>query len=479
MSLCASVLFCGQSVSAQEQAPVADTAAATSPDELTAVPANESPAETPKDLPVVIKKSSDENADPAKSKAAGKTAPHSKGSEWQVKWTSPDGKSGTLPAKAVGLSDNDRQLIFLTVPAFVSGLGDGEIKAEHKVGDEWVPMLTKEIAGKLNLALSASVEQARLTGKNGKSAEYEFKVVPRPPSLLLTSKCKKLGLRSEIQDAGLTTFPALLSCHVDNKKNGEVIFSSLADAEWYGTEIFETQGKGERWKAFSYKDIITLQKWHIKWGGQAAGGEVKTTAQIKIPVPVIPPAEAPKAKFSYVIGLNYLSGTASSGSLSASLGGLQIPIGVRFQKEGGWWLLGTDYQFFAYSLSGSNTTNALDIYAGLDFGNKSFRFIPRVGYFNRYLNTPDLQSASSFAAPRIGADLVYKSGTHQFGVSAVDAQTSSSGQFSETKFGAFYQGNWLAHKPTRLFIESTQIQASSNSVSIQANWLTFGLTLQF
>lgn len=353
-------------------------------------------------------------------------------------------------------------------------------KAWLKHDEDWIEIPVVEKNGVAFLELNLSQAQIRIEGQGGAEEITSYQLQPHARPLLLSSSCRKAKVKFKFASKQDSRFPAMLMCESKGKLLDKIYFSSTADSEWYGSDAFETGGKGEAWKSFSYKDVMTLPRWQLSWGSE----EDKNTVQIRVPKP--PGVEKPtiKSDFSISLGLDYLNGKVSKNNLSENVGAFIVPLRVTYQKNKSWWLVGGGYDLFIYSLqknsAGSNSISKFEVWGGADYVLPSFTLRGQLGYLNRSIEAPTAGVSAAFSAPRLGFEVLREEGKmNLYGLSAYHATASSDGSYAETHAALFYQRQFLWNRFERLQIHYTQLKSKSSSLSSDASWLGIGLNLQF
>lgn len=391
---------------------------------------------------------------------------------WNIVLSADGEGEKSISVKTVSLDDEGRQVLFLAIEA-----PGGTDKAEQLVQDQWVPLKVHNFKGKNYLLLTESQGEFRVDGKSSK-----YKLNGENNFFKVAKNCDQLKLKTKTISKSPSRFPAVLNCVWEDKKIKEVIFSTTGDSEWFGAGgAFESAGKGERWKVFSWKDIATFPRWEIKWGSEAEPNQqaflIPQPPGSKTPKPIIP-------SFKFTVGLQYVSGNLTRTAESSKASGVQIPVGVVYQPEKAWWFLGANYEFFALSASkvtgGSNSISGFSFNGGLDLGIGSTGFMKfNLGYRNRNIDAPGVRLSSTFDAPQVGVEFGFLGQQNGLGVFAQQAQTSGEGKYSELNAGIYYQSPLLFNHWTRFTLATNKLKASVSSIDFSAQWISLGFGVQF
>lgn len=409
----------------------------------------------------------------------------------RILWKKIGGETGQWPTSPSELALEDKKILFLPVviPAATKSVSilsaDGEIPVTLKTTSTNKYMLLEQSAGQLQIIDEANIK-----------TNYSFQLSYPRPLMILSPSCQPLNLQVEMLSSNATIMPSLLTCTVSpqaassnpKKKPStdieiqNIIFSTVTNAEWFGAGIFEIEGKGERWKTFAAKDIIALpqSRWEISWGS----ADKKNVARITVIKPKKPTPPTPKPPLTFWAGAQYLTGTIEKSGVSSPMAGLVIPLEAQYQLEKAWWYLGGSYDFFAYATQkqngGSNSTSALNLWAGAEYKLTNLAFRADAGYLSRSLDAPGVQTSSSFEALRYRGSAIYNfSNDRSFGFSFLMAQTSAQGQFSENDIGLYYQDKMFLQRDVRLLLTSATLKATSGVVQLKSQWMQFGISLGF
>lgn len=398
-------------------------------------------------------------------------------------WKDSAGSENNSVVRAVTADADGRQLIFLAFESpFVGAQTAGYL--EEGVSDETsleeIPSIpVKARGGKKYLLLWHKAGKVKVVNEDGSTVLFTYELNPTKSSLQLSPSCRKFQFKVKTVSQDTASFPAMIHCTVKNGLVEEVTFSTLAEADWFGSAAFENAGKGERWKSYIYKDISTLGIWEMSWGDPDA----KAVGKVLIPKPEKKTPVQPKPTLIFMVGLQYLSGKASKAATEGDIAGMQVPLSVQYQKDGAWWYLGSGYEFFVLSTTqssaGSNSLSNLGAWAGAEAKFTNFSLRGSLGFSSRALTVPDIGVTSTFEAPRLGAELHRITPTSLTGLEVAMAQTSTEGTFEEMTATLFYQTKLLFGKETRFQFVNTNMKASSKNMDIEANWMSLGLALQF
>lgn len=382
------------------------------------------------------------------------------------------------------ISDSDgRQLLFLafdspTPNAKAAGYIDAEGSEETPI--EELPVIPVKAKGdKKFLMLWHKAGKVKIANEDGSNFTFTYELAPTKSVLQISPSCRKSQFKVKTIGNDQASFPAMIVCKNKDNAVEEMTFSTLEEAEWFGSQAFENAGKGERWKSFIYKDVAMLGIWEVSWGdpsAKAVGKILIPKTNKKIPIP-------PKPALTFMAGVQYLSGKATKDPKEADLGGIQIPLSVQYQKDGAWWFLGSGYEFYVFSTSssasGSNSLSNLGAWGGAEYKAGSLAFRGSVGYSSRALTVPDISVTSTFESPRLGADVHYTSGANLMGLEVVMAQTSTEGKYEEMTATLFYQTKMLFSRETRFQFVNSSVKASTTTMEVEATWMTLGLAIQF
>lgn len=394
---------------------------------------------------------------------------------WPVEFKKEDGSIIKVEGSVAEMTEDKRKIVFLAVPSPVAAL-----KSASQLTDDAPPEVpTKEIKGRMFLLLSASRGNVELTDKSGAVTKYDFEVKPAPTAIRLSATCAPLNVQQKVSTKILSPYPAAIACVSNGKEITEVTFSTMADAEWYGTGVFEIAGKGERWKAFAPKDIMALPKWDVAWGSGTQKNKVRFVIP---PLAEARPTPPPKPAFQFWVGGQYITGTITQDKLSTPLAGLQVPLGVIYHRENARWLLGSGYDFFAYATSkagdGTNSLSGWNMWAGYQFRGQAFQATGALGFLNRTIDASGVKTSSTFEAPRVSLDIGGDSPKRAYGLNVSMAQTSNQGTFSEMDLGFYYEWNWGTRR-ARAQVSTNQLKATAAGTDFQTAWTAAGLNFKF
>lgn len=398
-------------------------------------------------------------------------------------WKDAQGNAQQGSARVVNSDLEGRQVIYLAFPspsAQAKAAGFLEAGTAEETPVEELPVVPVKPRGEQKfLLLWHKAGKIKILNEDGTHLIFSYELAPVKSFLQLSASCRKLQFKVKTVTEDQASFPAMVNCKMNGNMVEELTFSTLEEAGWFGSQAFENAGKGERWKSFVFKDISTLGIWEVSWGSpetKAVGKVLIPKTNKKIPIP-------PKPALTFMAGAQYLMGKASSPTKEADLGGVQIPLSVQYHKDGAWWFLGSGYDFFVYSTTssaaGSNSLSNLGAWGGGEYKSGALALRGSVGYLSRALTVPDVGITSTFEAPRLGVDVHYALGSALLGLEAVMAQTSTEGTFEETTFKIFYQTKLLFSKETRFQFVNTSLKASTPAISVEAQWMSLGVAIQF
>ncbi len=398
-------------------------------------------------------------------------------------WKDASGTETKASVRTVLSEVEGRQLMFLafespTPNAKAAGFMDAEASEETPMTD--LPVIPVKAKGdKKFLMLWHKAAKVKIENEDGSFYTFSYELAPAKSVLQISPTCRKSQFKVKTVGTDQSSFPAMIVCKIKDGVVEEMTFSTLEEAEWFGSQAFENAGKGERWKSFIYKDIATLGVWEVSWGdpnSKTVGKILIPKTNKKIPIP-------PKPALTFMAGVQYLSGKATKNPKEADIGGIQVPLSVQYQKDGAWWFLGSGYDFYVFSTSssasGSNSLSNLGAWGGAEYKSGSFAVRGSLGYTSRALTVPDISVTSTFEAPRLGADLHYSTGASLMGLEIIMAQTSSEGKYEEMTATLFYQTKMLFSRETRIQLINTSMKASTNTMEVEANWISLGLGIQF
>lgn len=411
---------------------------------------------------------------------AGTTA---SGQALSMTWKDSGGTESQASVRPATSEFEGRQLLFLSFESPVldaKSAGYLEEGVSDETSVEELPIIpVKNRSGKKFLLLWRKAGKVKVLGEDGANTIFTYELAPAKSILQLAPSCRKLQFKVKTVSQDTASFPAMVQCVVKNGMVEELIFSTLEEADWFGSVAFENAGKGERWKSFIYKDISTLGIWEISWGDPAA----KSVAKVLIPKPEQKTPIPPKPTLVFQAGLQYLTGKAKKSNLEGDLAGLQIPLSLHYQKEGAWWYLGSGYDLFVLATSssdaGSNSISKLGAWAGVEAVVSNFSLRSSLGYSSRAMTVPEISVTSTFEAPRLGLDLYYRIGETLTGIELGMAQTSSEGSYEEMTATVFYQQKLLFSKEMRFQVTNTSVKASAKSMDVEASWISLGVAFEF
>lgn len=385
-----------------------------------------------------------------------------------VKWQSSKGQSGASNGQLVKAPSENQNILFLAWAPEIANLVSAEVKTETEEG--WRPLVIKAQKQKNYILLEAPQGTLRLMLQNNESLEMTYAAQNLPGNLEISASCQKLGLKVKMAPSTPMGSPALIDCRKNDAGSDEVVFSTLEDSEWFGSKAFETGGKGERWKSFAYKDIITLKKWTLNWGSSAKPSK----AMVLVPAPE--QKATPPPPFVFSAGARYISGTVDKAAQSTKLDGLQIPLRLIYRKDlNTWWMVGIGYDFYAYANNSSAGSTSSVSLAQAWFGGEyaftaDFKARGMAGYSVRSISAPGVVS-STFEAPQIQGEFLYHLNTDSLmGLNATMATTSSGGTYQETDISLFYQNKFWG-KDGRFALSSNQLDSTAGTTSFKSSWI--------
>lgn len=395
---------------------------------------------------------------------------------FKIEWHEQEKRQESV-VSIVSSLENEKTLMFLAWQAPFPN-----VQTAFYIDDEGssTPVSIKQRSEKKYLLLSRKKSSLKFVLEDSSEKIISYELVSGGSNLQLSANCRNLGFKVKSSTSTLN-LPAMITCQAKGKNIEQVTFSSLEEAEWFGSDAFENSGKGERWKNFAFKDIVTLGIWQMSWGE----GDSKITGKVLIPKanrkPTPPP---PKPALTFLIGASYLTGTAEKTSTSGSFGGVLIPASLRYQKDSSWWYLGASYELLVLptskSAAGSSGLSGILISAGAEYKFATNWFLgAQLGYLSRSISAPSVGVTISAEAPRAALDFSYRSDQRQYGFQFSAAQTSSEGKFSENTLGVFYQSPLLFGKDIRFDLSSHTSKITNQTNEVSSRWNTFGISFGF
>ncbi len=397
----------------------------------------------------------------------------------KIGWKKTTGEAGEWTSKPIEIRDQDQRLIFLAVK-----LPSADItKAQIKSSESWSPVQIRMSGSSGYLLIPDSKGVLQLISDTGLVSEYEFSFLSNEPVFKISNTCDKLNFKIQFISQDEPSLPGIITCTFKGNQPLEIVFSTLDSAEWYGAGIFETRGKGERWKVFAAKDVLASPDamWALTWGSSVN----KNSVQIRFPLPSKKTPPTPASPLFFWVGTSYLSGTIEKGNVSSPIAGLVIPLRFEYKQQQAWWYMGTGYDFFGYATKKvndtTNSTSVLQLWAGAEYKLGSAALRGDIGYLNRNLDAAGVLVTSTFEVTRYRGEFVHHLNTNHraVGLSYQMGQTSTSGKFSETNMGVYYQDQMFFNKNVRFDITSTVVKASTKTIELSSQWINFGILFQF
>lgn len=388
--------------------------------------------------------------------------------KWEATFIDSAGKVvARKSAEILALNQDGRPLVFLAVET--TALAAKDLKPNDAVRID-------SRGGKYFYLLSSSRGQIE-SSTPGRRA-INFQVEPTAQVFTVANSCRPLGLKTNYV-GGLkpNVYPGLLTCYFQGGVLFEILFSTTTDAQWFGTEVFETAGKGERWKSFAPKEFLSTKGIELSWGSEAQKSTVRVVApkanSLAAANLILPP-------FRFRAGMAYLAGQ-TTGTSSGGLKGLQIPLEVILQNQDAWWSLGAGYDLLAYSLTKTagvtSQTDKFRAWAGAQKSLGATNLRVRAGYMFRSLQLPGVNA--SFSAPQAGLEAELALQNSAVGLSVDWAATTGSGSFNEANVGVYYEQVLLFRRSTRFILTDTVLHGANALNTVSATWLTLGLSVQF
>lgn len=287
-------------------------------------------------------------------------------------------------------------------------------KAIFKTNGETYPV----ISDKSTLNVPGSNGIILIKYKNNKTQSLKLRSASTPNFLIIHESCKKDGLKiRKLVKTSSNAFAGLYCVFSKQNDKLNLHFSMDASAIWYGSNLFESSGKGSRWKLFN----IIINEQHkdskIAWGSKRKklGLSLNYTELIKL-------AEHDKAP-SFYVGLRFSQLSHSQASESDS--SLFTLIDANFShsftdnlqaKIGGQFLLSKSQtgeqespKYLGINLEG-NYFFTKSLYSGVGFESLSFstsQGLTTIDYeapmlifgFNRAFKLLNLNMAISYSKP--------------------------------------------------------------------------------
>lgn len=393
---------------------------------------------------------------------------------YTIQWQSSLGTLTTTTGTLTIADENGKRAIFIQTKAPIafqqanySEEGDSTKRVEFP----------KDNLDKSLLLLSQSTGQI-LFKTNDQTSLFNFKMIGQPPTFIVDESCETLKVKYKLSGPKTTSYPGSLSCTLKNNEVVSVIFSSTTDANWLGSSIRISEGKGDRWKLFSGSDVTAQDHWALSWGQLDQRNTVKLNfKQNQTAVP----SENQLLKFR--VGLDYNSGSASkSTSDKSSFSEFRLPLHAELS-------LGESNIYFVFNgylpltnLKKLNEREAsissYEIASGYRWKRNNFQLSSELGYLFHTLSLAGIGVSSSYAAPFIGGKAQY---TIQKTIYSLDLQysnTSSDGTFTEKIMKFTINPSFLKGR-TRIYFQTNSITSSKNNIDLFLNRNGMGIAYDF
>ncbi len=384
--------------------------------------------------------------------------------------TGPDNVAHGIQLQAISVKQNGFNKIILALASPLKEVSSAQLEIDGSS----VQVELRKAKSSIFLLLPSSHGTLSLNAPGQTNVRYSYVTKATKPILLVQSDCAKFKAQLNISNPKLSAYPGMISCKSEGSVLKQVMFSTTEDSNWFGSNLFESDGKGERWKIFEGKDLSSTKGWTFTWG-QA---ESRNVASIKFQQTL--EGEKPKLPpFTFWVGGAYFSSSVTTNLASSSAKGLQIPVGVRYVPGSSRFFLSAEYSLFAYSVSGQNSISTMDIHAGYapELGRLDASFA--IGYRDDSLSFKSVNVTSSLAAPTVSAELGLNLNSSTTGIFATIVKSSGSDNYSETDYGIFLdQKSWIG-KGVRFNLELQNLSATAGTASLSIKDLRFSTLFEF
>ncbi len=393
---------------------------------------------------------------------------------YSIQWKSSQGTLTTTTGKLSIAEENGKRAIFiLTKPptAFQNATYIDDNDSPQKVD------VSKEIADIPQLLITKSAGKI-LFETNDQSDLYEFSLIGQAPILTLDKNCDKLKVSYKMSGPKASIYPGYLSCTVKNFEIISVVFSSTSDANWLGSTIPISEGKGERWKVFIGSEVTSQDHWDLSWGQSDQKNTVRLSFKQNQNVV---PTENRLLKFG--VGLEYKSGFASKAALvEGSFTELRLPLHAELLPAktkiyfvfNGYLPLTTLRKLNDRDVS----ISSYEIASGYRWKKKNFQFSSEIGYLFHSLSLAGIGVISTYAAPFIGGNAQYSLQKSIYSLDLQYSNTTSDGTFSEKILRFKIYPSFLNGRIS-FFYQTNSISSSKNNIDLSLNLNSVGTAYDF
>lgn len=385
----------------------------------------------------------------------------------------------TTNAKLGAISDQNKRLVFIYSKIDF----EQNISPKAKVYSVESDNSLKEIKFKVNSAKSIAVLLISLTGKlvvkdSGFQKNFEYKVIAKNSGydFIVDTSCKSIDLKIKLEESKAGYFPAMISCQFEKDKLVSVVFSTIDDSEWLGSNLSISSGKGERWKEFAASELINEKKAEIQWG--LANSKSKIKFFIKKQAVANNNTKLWKLKTGLQLGAAQYSRT---GYEVLSMNALYIPVWFDYKSASLPLVVKARSSILLKSMdsadSASTSNSKLDVGVGYNYKRDTYNFSLGGLYYIESLQLPKLNVGSNINSPGLFAQIDFNKlkWSPQFNLRYFSS--SSGGNFSRTNAELFiYPGSITSFESFMVFgYESSHFEAGSTELSSTAYMLSAGV----
>lgn len=224
-------------------------------------------------------------------------------------------------------------------------------EAQFRTQDELLPAMIRNAGGRTFALLPSAQGTLILKGENGQEEELSIHLQPTRRYIFVHRSCRNVPNLQIAHDSKLETnhFAGLICQYNEKTKQLRLYLSTSHHSNWYGSTLFEVDGKGKRWKIFDQSLEGVAINSHFSWGSDQERAALRIRTR-PTPVEIKPPEDPNPPKNLYIGGQlmeqNFLFDSVKSKSLS-----LAAHLDFEYKFKGPWGMVARG-MYLIQSLSG-------------------------------------------------------------------------------------------------------------------------------
>lgn len=305
-----------------------------------------------------------------------------------------------LSGKPLFKIENDIPLVFVSITV---DLNENIKSLALAKGDENIPLLFVQTGRSTNIFLPVSEGKIQIEWPDV-TTTASFHIDPVKNYFVMAKNCQKT-LAFRALNPAPSPFISAVICKYQKNDLSELIFSTMADGEWLGSDIFENSGKGERWKVFAGKDFTIADAVTLSWGPSDSPNKVVIRKK-KVPV-----AKVERNLFSIEGGLGFSSLNVQTSTASGGVSGESLFVRALFFPGRGFWHVGAEYQTLilaSATASGTPSYSEAKVFGGYEYIVGNWAWWGQAGYLSQSLSVPAENMIVSINSPLVRGLGVYK-----------------------------------------------------------------------